>query len=42
MVLVDRLPAAPVVTSKEGFRYTAADALDQFGCPFRCEGLFVL
>jgi hypothetical protein len=38
-VLVDGLPADPVVTGKEGFRDTVAGALDQVGSPFRREGL---
>lgn len=39
-VLVDRFPADPVVTGKEGFRDTAAGALYQFGRPVRGEGPF--
>ena len=39
-ILVDGLPADPVVTGKEGFRNTSASALDQFRGPFRSEGLF--
>lgn len=39
-VLVYGLPADAVVTGEEGFRDTVAGARDQFGFPFRCEGLF--
>ena len=39
-VLVDGLPADPVVTGKEGFWNTGAGALDELGGPFRREGLF--
>ena len=38
-VLVDRLPADSVVTGKDGFRNTAAGALDELVRPFRREGL---
>jgi hypothetical protein len=39
-ILVDSPPADPVVTGKEGFRHTAAGALNQFRGPIWCEGLF--
>jgi hypothetical protein len=35
-VLVDRFPADSVITGKDGFRNTAARALDQLGGPFWC------
>ncbi|MDR6557548.1 hypothetical protein J2809_001904 [Arthrobacter pascens] len=34
-VLVDRLPADPVITGKDRFRDTTAGALDQLIRPFR-------
>jgi hypothetical protein len=39
-VLLDGLPADPVVTGKEDFRDTGAGPLDQLGYAFRREGLF--
>ena len=39
-ILVDGLPADPVVTGKDSFRNTAVSALDQLGRPLRWEGLF--
>ena len=39
-VLVDGLPADPVVPGKDGFRNTVAGALNQLGRPFRRESLF--
>jgi hypothetical protein len=38
-VLVDRLPADSVITGKEGFRNTAAGALDELVRPIRREDL---
>jgi hypothetical protein len=34
-VLIDGFPADSVITGKDGFRSTAAGALDQLGRPFR-------
>jgi hypothetical protein len=34
-VLDDGFPADAVITGKEGFRFAAAGALDQFRGPFR-------
>ncbi|MET4097638.1 hypothetical protein ABIB51_004594 [Arthrobacter sp. UYCu712] len=39
-VLVDNLPADPVVTDRNGLRNTAAGTLEQLGRTFRCEDLF--
>ena len=39
-VLVDRFPADPKITGKEGLWNTAAGALNEFGRPFRGERLF--
>lgn len=38
-VLVDRLPADPVIAGKDDFRNAAAGPLDELACLFRCECL---
>ena len=38
-VLVDGLPADPVVTGKKCFSNTGVGALNEFGRPVRCDGL---
>jgi hypothetical protein len=38
-VLVDGFSANSVVAGEDDFWDAAAGALDEFGCPFRCQGL---